>query len=49
MTEAEMFRDWFNNFLTVERFASYYGTSVAEAKRIISAGRKQHEKEAQKK
>jgi|DEB0MinimDraft_10_1074344.scaffolds.fasta_scaffold317801_1 hypothetical protein len=49
MTEAEMFRDWFNNFLTVERFASYYGISVAEAKRIISAGREQHEKEAQKK
>lgn len=43
---AEYFRDWFNNFLTVERFAEYYRMSKASANRVLEAGRIIHEKEA---
>ncbi len=38
--EAErMYIDWCNNFLTVERFAEYYGLSVKEAINVIDEGR----------
>ena len=40
---AEIFRDWFNNFLTIERFAEYYGLSIANAERVIRIGHKAHE------
>ena len=33
---APMFRDWFNNFLTVERFAEHYGISVSRAEQVLS-------------
>ena len=39
---ADMFRDWFNNFLTVACFADYYGISESRAERIIDTGRKIH-------
>jgi len=35
----EMYLDWFNNFLTIERFAEYYGIREQTAKYIIRAGR----------
>tara|TARA_R110002012_G_C11622682_1_gene609158 strand:+ start:1637 stop:1840 length:204 start_codon:yes stop_codon:yes gene_type:complete len=38
----EMYLDWFNNFLTVEGFADWYGISEERAAVIISAGRKIH-------
>lgn len=41
--EREMFLDWFNNFLTIERFAEYYGVTVEEAQAIIAKGRQEHE------
>ena len=41
--KAEMFRDWFNNFLTLERFAEYYGLSRGVAWAIIEQGRIEHE------
>lgn len=34
-----LYLDWFNNFLTVERFAEYYGMSVDKAHRVIRIGR----------
>ena len=43
---AAMYRDWANNFLTLERFASYYGISGRAAKRVIEIGRKAHNAEA---
>ena len=39
MTEKEMYLDWVNNFLTIEKFASYYDISIDEAKRIINENR----------
>lgn len=41
---ANMFLDWFNNFLTIERFASYYEVDEEKARRIIEIGRRIHEK-----
>ena len=38
-TVETMYRDYFNNWLTVERFAEYYGLSNDEANFIIDAGR----------
>lgn len=33
----EMYYDWINNFLTVERFAEYYGYDVDCSRRLIDA------------
>ena len=44
----EMYLDWFNNFLSTERFREYYNLSIAEAENIIDRGREinhsKHEK-----
>ena len=34
-----MYIDWFNNFLTLDGFASYYGITIKKAERIIKIGR----------
>ena len=39
----EMYLDWFNNFLTIERFAEWYAIGEEQAAAIISAGRKIHQ------
>ena len=39
LTETEMYLDWVNNFLTVARFAEYYGISKDKAYDIIQAQR----------
>tara|TARA_B110000977_G_scaffold107954_1_gene140601 strand:- start:268 stop:420 length:153 start_codon:yes stop_codon:yes gene_type:complete len=36
----EMYLDWFNNFLSTDRFREYYNLSMAEAENIIDEGRK---------
>ena len=38
----EMYLDWVNNFLTIERFAEWYNIGEEQAAVIISAGRKIH-------
>ena len=38
----EMYLDWLNNFLTIERFAEWYAIGEEQAAAIISAGRKIH-------
>ena len=35
----KMYLDYFNNFLTVERFAEYYSISTDKAHEIINKGR----------
>lgn len=35
----EMYLDYVNNFLTVERFAEYYGIRLGTAHMIIEVGR----------
>jgi hypothetical protein len=36
---VSMYLDWRNNFLTVERFAEYYGITLESANFIIDTGR----------
>jgi len=43
---AEIFREYWNNFLSVEGFASYYGIPVSRAQRMINLGRWAHDKGA---
>ena len=38
----ELYIDWFNNFLTVAEFASYYSISEKLAIAIIEDGRRRH-------
>jgi len=38
-----IFLDWFNNFLTVDRFAEHYGMTPDAASELIDAGRRAHE------
>lgn len=35
-----MYLDYFDNFLTLERFAEYYGLTLDDAWDILEAGRK---------
>ena len=41
--KIQAFLDWKNNFLTLEKFADYYGFTPEAALEIISAGRGLHE------
>jgi len=43
MTNAELYLDWINNFLTLEPFAEYYGITLEEAATVINTGRDDHE------
>jgi len=36
---AELYRDYLNNFLTVEVFAEHYGLTVWQAYKVIEIGR----------
>lgn len=41
----QMYLDWFNNFLTIPRFAEYYGISETFADEIIRQGRLVYEQQ----
>ena len=41
---VELYLDYVNNFLTVERFAEYYNMSVDYANHVIEIGRKLNNK-----
>ena len=46
-TDKEMqsiFLDWFNNYLTYEKFSSDYGISIKQAEKLIEQARAIHEK-----
>ena len=47
MTANKYFRaaflDFFNNYLTIEKYAEHNEISTADAKKLIDAGRKYHE------
>lgn len=40
----ELYLDYVNNFLSVERFAEYYNMSERKANRTIELGRQVHER-----
>ena len=44
-TNKEMYLDWFNNFLSIEKFKEYYNLSMAEAENVIDQGRKINQKQ----
>ena len=46
MAAAELFRDYWNNFLTVKAFAAHHQMKPKEAADIIAKGREEHDKEA---
>lgn len=41
-SDLELFRDWTNNWLTVERFAEHHGLSTEQAETSIALGREEH-------
>jgi hypothetical protein len=46
MTPHEAFIEWFNNFLTIDGFASHHGMSYDDALALITEGREiEHGKE----
>lgn len=36
----DMYLEWFNNYLTTEKFAEHYNLSIAEVENILDLGRK---------
>ena len=40
--DIEMYLDYWNNFLTVERFAEYYGITKEQAITIINKGKEKY-------
>ena len=42
-----LYLDWFNNFLTVDRFAEYYGMPVDKAHKVIRIGRYLNQRRAE--
>ena len=43
---ADLYLEWWNDWLTVERFAEYHGVTVADATALISMGREYQEQRA---
>jgi hypothetical protein len=43
-----IYLDWVNNFLTIERFSEYYGITVVEANTLIEICRGVHERIVEK-
>jgi len=42
---TDLFRDYFNHFLTIGRFASYYDMTERKARWILFIGRRYHNQE----
>ena len=40
---ADLYLDWINNFLTIERFSEYYGLDEDDAKDLLKLAKKCHE------
>jgi hypothetical protein len=40
---ADLYLDWVNNFLSIERFAEYYGLDDDDAKALLEIAKKSHE------
>lgn len=40
---ADLYLDWFNNYLTVANFADAEGITLLEANQLIALGKKYHE------
>ena len=40
---ADVYLDWVNNFLTIERFSEYYGLDDDDSKALLEIAKKSHE------
>ena len=40
---ADVYLDWVNNFLTIERFSEYYGLEEDDARKLLEIAKKSHE------
>ena len=43
---ADLYLEWWNDWLTLERFAEYHGVSVDDAEALINMGRQYHDQRA---
>jgi hypothetical protein len=43
---ADLYLEWWNDWLTLERFAEYQGVSVDDAEALINMGRQYHDQRA---
>ena len=43
MSNAQLYRQWVNEFLTIERFAEFHGFTLEQAETVINNGRTEHE------
>ena len=43
MSDADLYLDWVNNFISVKAFADHHGMSQKRALRVIIKGRNDHE------
>jgi len=41
---ADLYLEWVNNYLTVEKFAEHYQVTEKDAVNLLSYGRRYHEK-----
>ena len=46
MSAAELFLDYWANWLTVDRFAEHYGMTREQALRVIAEGKQAHDSSA---
>ena len=42
-TLADLYLDWVNNFLTIEKFSEYYGLDEEDARDLLKIAKKCHE------
>lgn len=42
-TLADLYLDWVNNFLTIEKFSEYYGLDENDARDLLKLAKKCHE------
>ena len=45
---ADLYLEWFNNYLTVEKFAEHYQVTEKDAVNLLSYGRRYHEKRVER-
>lgn len=43
MSKLDLYLDYVNNFVTLSRFAEYYGLSDSEALKVINEGKRENE------
>ena len=45
---ADLYLEWFNNYLTVEKFAEHYQVTEKDAVNLLNYGRRYHEERVER-